>query len=520
MKSGIFAFEGYTLDLARACLRACGDEIKLRPKCLDLLQYLVENPGRLLLKDELAEAVWPNVIVSDDSLAQCISDLRNALGDVDRRIIKTVTRRGYLFAAAVSILPAQDPIPLPALPSRLSMVVLPFENLSGDPDQDHFVDAITDDLTTDLSRISGAFVIARHTAFTYKGKPVNAKQVGGELGVRYVLEGSVRRITEQVRVNVQLVDAENGAHVWADRFDIHRADIAQAQDEITGRLARTLNLELIGAAGHRIEQGKAADPDAHGLVMRGWAYYYRPVSIETRQEAQRLFEAALKLDPESVDARIGIGRILVGYLGDGWSNAFQNDLARAEQLLVEALERDPNRSMAHEAMGMVRRGRKRFMDSKMEFEVAVSLDRNNARALLQLGRAFMFLGEPAAAVPLIERAMRLNPYDPNSSDFYRILGFCRLFLGQIDEAVDLLRRGCAANPRFWYAHLYLAATLGFRGDLEEARIALAESLKLKPQVNSLARLIDEFPWITHPPYWALLEKTVNVGLRRAGFPDD
>jgi TolB-like protein len=224
MKSGAFTFEGYTLDLTRGCLRAASGEIKLRPKCFELLHYLVENLGRLVVKDELAQAVWPNVIVSDDSLAQCISDIRNALNDVERRIIKTIPRQGYLFAAPVSISAIEDTSHSPVFaPPRLSIVVLPFANLSGYPDQEYFADGVTDDLTTDLSRISGSFVIARSTAFTFKSRPVDVKQIGRELGVRYVLEGSVQRAGDQVRMNVQLIDAEGGAHVWAERARVLRS---------------------------------------------------------------------------------------------------------------------------------------------------------------------------------------------------------------------------------------------------------------------------------------------------------
>jgi TolB-like protein/class 3 adenylate cyclase len=201
---------------------------------------------------------------------------------------------------------AATPNVKPLLAPRLSIVVLPFSNLSNDPEQEYFVDGITDDLTTDLSRISGSFVIARNTAFTYKGKPVDAKQVGRELGVRYVLEGSVRRTGDQVQMNAQLIDAETGAHVWADRFDTNRANLVEGHNEITGRLAQTLNTELIGAAGHRIEQEGAVDPDAQDLVMRGRAVFNRTFSVANQQEAQRLFEQALEIDPRSIDARIGL----------------------------------------------------------------------------------------------------------------------------------------------------------------------------------------------------------------------
>src|SRR5215469_15698258 len=195
---------------------------------------------------------------------------------------------------------ASAPVP------RLSFVVLPFENLSRDPDQEYFADGITDDLTTDLSRISGSFVIARNTAFTYKGKTVEVKQIGRELGVHYVIEGSVRRAGDQVQVNVQLIDAETGAHVWADRFDTDRTNLVEAQSEITGRLARSLNVELVREVNRRIEQERDVSPDASDLVMRGWAKWNEPQSKANNQEAQRTFEQALALDPRSVDAKIGL----------------------------------------------------------------------------------------------------------------------------------------------------------------------------------------------------------------------
>jgi adenylate cyclase len=403
---------------------------------------------------------------------------------------------------------------------RLSIVVLPFENLSKDPDQEYFADGITDDLTTDLSRIADSFVIARNTAFTYKGKSVDAKQIGRELGVRYVLEGSVRRTGDQVQMNAQLIDAESGAHVWADRFDTNRTNLAEAQSEITGRLARTLNLELERDAGRRIGQEKAVDPDARDLVMRGWALWHRPYSTAGSQEAQRTFERALEIDPGSVDAMIGIATILVINVADGLSNSSQQDLARAGQLLAEVLERDAHRSTAHYAMGMLRRDQNRLAEARIEFETAIALDRNNNGALRQLGLVSIYLGEPEAGISYIEKDIRLNPHDPFIAISYWGLGASHLFLGHVDQAIDLLKRARAASPRLWSMHFWLAGALGLKGDLDEARAALAESLKLKPEMNSLAWRRASSPLTANPPYWALQEKTLNVGLRRAGFPDE
>jgi adenylate cyclase len=259
----IFRFEGYMLDLRRGSLHAGDREVELRPKSFEMLRYLVENAGRLISKDELIKAVWQNATVTDESLTRCVSDVRLALGDADQRIIKTLLRRGYLFASPVSAgtpgspmlsagrpdgLSAEPGEPLPAsvgvtsprsLP-RLSLVVLPFVNLSGDPAQDYLADAITEGLTAYLSRIRDSFVIARTTAFTFKGKALDVKRIGQELGVRYILEGSAQQSGTRVRLGAQLVDADTSAHLWADRFDADRADLLQIQDEIVTRLASAM----------------------------------------------------------------------------------------------------------------------------------------------------------------------------------------------------------------------------------------------------------------------------------------
>jgi tetratricopeptide (TPR) repeat protein len=319
---------------------------------------------------------------------------------------------------------------------------------------------------------------------------------------------------------VQLIEAKTGAHLWADRFDTDRANLAEAQDEITGRLARTLNLELVETLGRRIEQEKGADPDARDLMMRSFAVYNRPYSAASREEARRLFERALELDPRSVDARIGLARTLAANLTDGWSSAPQQDAARAEQLLLEALERDGNRSMAHEAMGVLRRVQDRLAESVIELETAIALDPNAARAFHHLGLTLTFLGQPEAGIPKIEKAIRLNPHDPNAGHMYYVLGMCHFLLGHVEQAIDLYTKARAKNPRSWFIHLSLAGALGFRGDLDDAKPALAEAIKLRPELNSLARLRASRSWTSNPQYAALAEKTLHAGLRRAGLPDE
>ena len=402
---------------------------------------------------------------------------------------------------------------------RLSIVVLPFANLSNDPDQEYFADGITDDLTTDLSRIFDSFVIARNTAFTYKGKAVDAKQIGRELGVRYVLEGSVRRMGDQAQVNVQLIDGESGAHLWADRFETDRRNLGQAQNEITGRLARTLNLELVKDAGRRIEDDRVVDPDARDLVTRGWAILYGPHSLAIRLEALRVFERALEIDPRSVEARIGVAYVLLFNVGDSYSGSLQQDMARAEQLLLETLDRDPDRSMAHAEMGLLRRLENRHSESRVELEIAIALDPNNSFAVRQMGQTLMFLGQPEGAIPYLEKAIRLSPRDPGLYSAYFNLGLCDLFLGHIDEGIEFLRKAWAENRQIWYLPFSLAAGLGLRGDIAEAKAALAESLRLNPEMNSVARC-RAVPGKENPRFLALVEKTVYAGLRRAGMPEE
>ena len=374
--------------------------------------------------------------------------------------------------------------------------------MSNDPDQEYFADGIADDLTTDLSRLPGSFVIARNTAFTYKGKPTDVKQIGRDLRVRYVVEGSVRRTGDQVQVNVQLIDTESGAHLWADRFDTDRRDLANAQDEITFRLARMLNVKLVAAEATRSEQRKALDPDARDFVMRGWGWIYRPTSPTTLKEARQAFERALEIDPRSNDARIGLAKALLAAVTDAAGSASQ-DVPRAEQLLVEAIERDPNSSQAHDAMGAVRlRQKNRLREMQIELETALALDRNNLSAVRRLGSALINLGEPEACIAQAENALRLGPRDPGVWNSYAHLGVGHLFLNHVDLATDYLIKARAAAPQVWYIHFYLAGALGLKGDLDGGMASLAEGLKLRPEMNSVANFRDLRPYYSSPKDWS------------------
>jgi adenylate cyclase len=458
--------------------------------------------------------------------------------DIGEQSVKNITRPVRVYSVSLAALKASPPtgvasdpggLATPVTVPRLSIVVLPFANLSNDPEQEYFADGITDDLTTDLSRISGIFVIARNTAFTYKGKPTDARRIGRELGIRYVLEGSVRRMGEQVRVNAQLINADSGAHVWADRFDTDRRNLLETQSDITGRLAWTLNVALLSDASRRIEREDAINPDARDLVMRGWALWYGPQSPKVAEEALQAFEHALEIDPRSSQARIGIARVLAVRFANLWSSTSfqqdvaQRDVARVDRLLSEAIESDPNQAMAYAIMGFLRRMQGRLTESRILFERAIAFDPNLEWAHQQFGWTLLFLGEIEDAIAHSEKSLRLSPRDPNISFRYQLLGWCQLLSNHVDEAIDLFTKARTANPRSWFHSQELAGALGLKGDLDGAKAALAESLKLKPEINSLAQWHAYVPWTSKessPRFWALQDKTFSEGLRRIGFPEE
>jgi TolB-like protein/DNA-binding SARP family transcriptional activator/Tfp pilus assembly protein PilF len=398
---------------------------------------------------------------------------------------------------------------------RLSIVVLPFANLSGDPDQEYFADAITYDLTTDLSRIDGSFVISPRTAFTYKGRQgIDVREVGRELGIRYVLEGSMRRSDEQVYVNAQLIDAATAKEVWSERFEGARSDTPTLFNEVTSRIAATLRLELTEVEGSRVERNHDADSDAADDALRGWAILYRPYSRENRAEARRLFERAIAKDPNTVNALVGLAHVLEGY-----SNSPAEDRQRADELLRRALDLEPNRAATYFVLGKLRLSQGRLPEAMDAFQTAIKLDRNYARAYLYLGATRMLLGHPDETIELAQRAIRLNPRDPNIADHLFIMGSAQNLLGRADEAIESLKRANAANPRLWYVHLQLAAAYGMTQRVEDAKRELAEHLRLRPEFMSLAAIKAAMPPVNSPTYVALAERTTFVGLRRAGLPD-
>jgi len=337
---------------------------------------------------------------------------------------------------------ATTSITRPLVAPRLSIVVLPFANLSNDPDQQYFADGITEDVTTDLSRLANSFVISRNTAFTYRDKRVETKQIGRELGVRYVLEGSVRRSGRKVRVNAQLIDAETDAHLWAEQFDGDIGDLFALQNEITSRIAVALNHELTNREAAR----PTDNPDALDFILRGRAAYWKRVSRDRLTEIINLYERALALDPHSLEAQSQIANMLAVRAGNGWSASPAADLQRAEKLVGQALAEAPRDWLAHYAKGSVLRRQDKVEDAIPELETALALNPNWLNSLNLLAWCKIMTGSIAEAIPLEEQAIRLSPGDPASWEYYNNMGIAHLLLSQPDEAIVWFEKARGTPP--------------------------------------------------------------------------
>jgi TolB-like protein len=393
-------------------------------------------------------------------------------------------------------------------------VVLPFANIGGDPEQEYFVDAVTESLTTDLSRISGAFVIARNTAFTFKGKPVDVKKLGRELNVRYVLEGSVQRGGNRLRVNVQLIDAETGNHLWAERFDKPVADLFDMQDEIVSRLANALDTELVAAEARRAQ--RSANPDAMDLCFQGTAWLNMGRAPENMAQARGFYERALALEPGNVEALVGTALVNFAIGANLVSDDRVERLAAAEAAITKALSLAPNHPQAHNVMGLVQIFTNRAAQGIAECERALALDRNLARAHASIGIAKFYLGRGAETEVHMEQALRLSPRDTLVYVWSTFVGLAKLWEGADAEAIVRLRRSLEANRNYPGAHFNLAAALALVGELDEARAMAQAGLALNPSFT-IRRYRTNTP-SNHPVYLAGRER-VYEGLRMAGVPE-
>ena len=409
--------------------------------------------------------------------------------------------------------PAPATAPEKSAPPRLSMVVLPFANIGGDPEQEHFVDGVTESLTTDLSRIRGSFVIGRNTAFTYKGKAVDLKQIGRELNVRYVLEGSVQRGGNRMRINVQLIEAETGNHLWAERFDKPLADLFDMQDEIVARLANALNAQLTAAEARRAEQ--APNPDSMDCYFQGLAWFNRGMSPDNLAQARSFFDRALSADADNIDALIRSARVdmIEGVL------FFAPDpmvaFAAAEAKLTKALSSVPDHALGHMYLGLVEMWTKRAVEGIAECEHALALDRNLAHAHSSIGFGKIFIGRAEETEAHIAEALRLSPRDTMAYIWMTNGGLAKLHLGSYEQAVAWFRRAIEANRNVPPAYFWLAAALTQLGRLDEAQSAVKAGLALNPAFTISRARAAWTAMSDNPTYLAQLE-SIFEGLRKAG----
>ena len=411
----------------------------------------------------------------------------------------------------------QEPI-IQANPPPLSMVVLPFSNTARDSAQEYFAEGLTEDLTTDLSRIPGSFVIAPSTAFSYRGKPIDVRQIGRELSVRYVLQGNVRRIMDSIRVNAQLVDAANTSQLWAERFDGEIAQLPKVQDQVTQRIAGALNVALIDAESQRALRERPNNPDAVDLTMRGLALLNKPASRESMQRAHELFEEALRLSPNHLQALNGLAQVMLIEWGSTWyAGSSDEHLEAMDRIVNQALAIKPDDALATYFQGYVlKRLRKNLNQALVAFERAIALDPNLAVAHNYVGQIKVFLGRASEAAEHTLKAIQLSPRDPQLAEWYYQLAITYIHQQRYNEAVEWARRGVQVNPNLRYPYRVLAAALALSGRVDEARTVAAEMLRRYPKETISAFLTRE-PW-TDPVYRAGQDREV-AGMRLAGIPD-
>jgi TolB-like protein/class 3 adenylate cyclase/Flp pilus assembly protein TadD len=411
---------------------------------------------------------------------------------------------------------AQDggPTERPPPPAHLSIAVLPFANIGDDPGQDYFADGVTESLTTDLSRIHGSFVIARNTAFAYKGMALDVRQIGRELKVRYVLEGSVQRDGDRLRIGAQLIDAETANHLWAERFDKTAVDLFDIQDEIVSRLANTLDSQLVEAEAQRA--ARSPHPDAMDLYFQGVACWHKGATPEYLMQARDYFARALARDPGNVDAAVGMATVDATMAGSFASDNRAEQLARAEAMLNDALSMDPHYAGAHLALGAVYMFTNRSIQGIHACERALALDRNLADAHGCIGMAKYFIGRAGETEGHVREALRLSPRDVFIYRWMLFVGIAKLQLGQDGEAIVWLRRSIEANRNFPLAHFHLAEALALLGEVEEARLAAQAGLALDPGFNLYRYRMNALS--DNPVYLAGRERSCQ-GMRLAGVPE-
>ena len=522
-----FLFENHVLDLSRRELRRAGERISVEPQVFDLLVYLVENRDRVVSKDDLFESVWKGRIVSESTLTTRINAARRALGDSGeaQRLIRTVQRKGFRFvgeiqAAAPPVaettprVASADPLaPALPLPNRPSIAVLPFANMSDGQEQEYFADGIAEDIITALSRFKSLFVIARNSSFTYKGRTVDIKQVGRELGVRYVLEGSVRRSGGRVRITGQLIDSETGAHLWADRFDGSLEDVFDLQDRVTASVVGAIAPKIDQAERERARRKPVESLDAYDCFLRGMASLNEH-GKEACEEALRLFYRAIELDPGFATPYGMATRCYSNRKSMSWIVDPAGESAEIRRLAdrVSVVGRDDALALSWAGFSLVWICRE-YDSGAALVDRALAINENLAVGWINRGFVSIYVGQHEAAVGQLLRAVRLSPMDPEFHRPATALAFAHLLQGRHDEA-SLWAARAVSHRSDWMSGWWASALANaFAGDIDKARKSVARIRQLNPKLH-IAGFHDVIPFRRPQDTARVME-----GFRLAGLPE-
>jgi TolB-like protein len=504
----IINFDEYEIDVERRELRRAEAPVHVEPQVFDLLVYLVQNRDRVVSKDDLIAGVWDGRIVSESTLTTRINAVRSAIGDSgeEQKLIRTIFRKGLRFVGNVQIRPNRKGTPPEsnyptesnsirsgtAVPPNqgAAIAVLPFVNMSGDPEQEYFSDGISEDIITALSKLHWFFVIARNSSFTYKGKAVHMKQLAEELGVGYVLEGSVRKSGNQVRITAQLNNTATGSHLWAERYDRSLEDVFAVQDEITEAIVAAIEPQLYAAEVVRARRKLPDNMDAWDLLMRALSHYWR-VTRQDHIVAQALLEKAIGLDPNYARAHGVLAATYTFSTHMGWaeSAAVLPIAERAAQSAVRADGEDP---WAHYALANVYLFQRRFEDSLSEFELALHLNPNFCMAQSFYSLTLSYCGRWEEAILAAQRSLRISPRDPFAAIYFGIASYAHFVGRNYDEAIRLAREAVRQRGDFVGGHRVLTAAAAMAGQTELAAASLEELHRAQPNI-SLAWLANEMP---------------------------
>jgi TolB-like protein len=518
-----FVFDNQTLDIERRELLRGGHRVAVQPQVFDLLVHLVQNRDRVVSKDDLIALVWGGRIVSDSTLTSRINAVRTAVGDSGKsqKLIRTIPRKGVRFvgevaeqssgiqlADAAQTASDQPPRPLP-VPDRPAIAVLAFENMSGDREQEYFSDGISEDVITALSKVRWFFVIARNSTFVYKGRAVHIRQIAEELGVRYVVEGSVRKSGDRVRITAQLNDVATGSHIWAERYDRSLTDLFAVQDEITDAIVAAIEPQIYAAENFRARRKPPSNMDAWDLVMRALSHYWR-VTREDHLIAQALLAKAIAIDPDYGQALSVLATSHMFGVHLGWAD-IKAAAPIAERAALVAIQADREDAWAHTALGSVYFSTRRLDHSLAEFELALQLNPNFSLAQGYYALALSYCGQWQESHDAARRAIRQSPRDPSLAIYYGIAAYAQFVGRNYPEAIALARDAIRQRGDLTGAYRVLTVAAGMAGETQVAAAALAELRRTQPNI-SLAWIATQLPWKLESDREHYLE-----GFRRAGL---